>query len=199
MNVSVFLTTWKFKHNASYFQTTWQYIALSFRGLWENFWMLQIYHSSWSDTHLSDVDDIFSCSCDFIRKANGILVEFGSCDPLFLTKLLTCFRMSLYGCALWSHDSCAVKHLDICMSNCLRHICPRNGPTSILHSVSGCSSVLNTCSRTVPGIYGSKQIWVWGCSLRTRFVYYSHKSLATWYLCYNCYTSHLIGPLLLLL
>ena len=143
MNVSVLLCNYlKFKHNASYFQTTSCHYSSVISWLVENSWMLQIYHSSWSDTHLSDVDDIFSCSRYFIGKANGILVKFGSRDSLILTKLLTSFCMSLYGCALWSHDSCAVKHLDVCMNNCLRHIWPRNGPTSILHSVSGCSSVL---------------------------------------------------------
>ena len=65
-------------------------------------------------TNLSDGDDIFRCSRDFIRKANGILVKFGSCDPFVLTKLLTCFCMSFYGCALWSLDSCAIKNLDVC-------------------------------------------------------------------------------------
>ena len=51
--------------------------------------------------NLSDGDDIFRCSRDFIRKANGILVKFGSCDPFVLTKLLTCsvcpFMVVLYG------------------------------------------------------------------------------------------------------
>ena len=94
--------------------------------------------------NLSDGDGIFRCSRDSIRKANGILLKFSSCDPLVLTKLLTCFWMSFYGCALWSLDSCAIKNLDVCINNCLQYIWSllRNCHTSILHSVSGCSSVL---------------------------------------------------------
>ena len=60
--------------------------------------------------NLMDGDDIFRCSCDFVRKANGILIKFEFCDPFILTKLLTCFCLSLYGCALWSLDSRAIKH-----------------------------------------------------------------------------------------
>ena len=63
--------------------------------------------------NLMDGDDIFRCSRDFVRKANGILIKFGFCDPFILTKLLTCFCLSLYGCALWSLDSRAIKHLDV--------------------------------------------------------------------------------------
>ena len=33
--------------------------------------------------NLMDGDDIFRCSRDFVRKANGILIKFGFCDPLF--------------------------------------------------------------------------------------------------------------------
>ena len=72
--------------------------------------------------NLSDGDDIFRCSLDFIRQANGILVKFGSCDPFVLTNPLTCFCMSYYRCALWSLDSCATKNLDVCINNCLRRI-----------------------------------------------------------------------------
>ena len=49
----------------------------------------------------------------------------------------------------------------------------------------------------VPGIYGSKTDQVQGHSLRTRFVDYSYKSLATCAII--IILSHLIGPLLLLL
>ena len=65
---------------------------------------------------------IFHVGDPIIRKVNGILVKFGSCDPFVLTNPLTCFCMSYYGCVLWSLDSCAIKNLDVCISNCLRHI-----------------------------------------------------------------------------
>ena len=107
--------------------------------------------------NLSDGDDIFRCSRDFIRKANSILVKFGSCNPFVLTKLLTCFCMSFYGCALWSLDSCAIKNLDVCINNCLRRIwsLPRNCHTRILHSVSGCNSVFNTCYKRFCNLFCS--------------------------------------------
>ena len=89
--------------------------------------------------NLMDGDDIFRCSRDFVRKANGILIKFEFCDPFNLTKLLTCFCLSLYGCAVWSLDSRAIKHLDVSINNCLRCIWSllRNCHTSILHAVSG--------------------------------------------------------------
>ena len=50
--------------------------------------------------------------------------------------------MSFYGCAVWSLDSCAVKHLDVCIN-----VCEVSGKchTSLLHSLSCCSSVFSTC------------------------------------------------------
>ena len=111
---------------------------MSFRVLWKNLnvadlSLIRDIHSS--TANLSDGDDIFRCSHDFIRKANSILVKFSSCDPFVLTKLLTCFCMSFYGCALWPLDSCAVKHLDVCIN-----VCEVSGKchTSLLLSVSGC-------------------------------------------------------------
>ena len=87
--------------------------------------------------NLMDGDDIFRCSRDFVRKANGILIKFGFCEPFILTKLLTCFCLSLYGCALWSLDSRAIKHLDVSINNCLRRIwsLPRNCHTSTQYLV----------------------------------------------------------------
>ena len=107
--------------------------------------------------NLMDGDDIFRCSRDFVRKANGILIKFGFCDPFILTKLLTCFCLSLYGCALWSLDSRAIKHLDVSINNCLRRIwsLPRNCHTSFLHAVSGCNSVFNTCYKRFCNLYRS--------------------------------------------
>ena len=92
---------------------------MSFRVVWKNLNVadLSLIRDIHSGTaNLLDRDDIFRCSNDFIRNANGILVKFGSCDPFVLTKLyFTSFCMSFYGCAVWSLDSCAVKHLDVCM------------------------------------------------------------------------------------
>ena len=106
--------------------------------------------------NLTDGDDIFRCSRDFVRKANGILIKFRFCDHFILTKLLTCFCLSLYGCALWSLDS-RVKHLDVSINNCLRRIwsLPRNCHTSFLHTVSGCNSVFNTCYKHFCNLYRS--------------------------------------------
>ena len=107
--------------------------------------------------NLMDGDDIFMCSLDFVRKANGILIKFGFCDPFILTKLLTCFCLSFYDCALWSLDSRAIKHLDVSINNCLRRIwsLPRNCHTSFLHAVSGCNSVFNTCYKRFCNLYRS--------------------------------------------
>ena len=107
--------------------------------------------------NLMDGDDTFRCSRDFVRKTNGILIKFGFCDPFILTKLLTCFCLSLYGFALWSLDSCAIKHLDVSINNCLRRIwsLPRNCHTSFLHAVSGCNSVFNTCYKRFCNLYRS--------------------------------------------
>ena len=60
--------------------------------------------------NLLDGDDIFRRSRGFIRKANGILVKFGFCDPLVLTKLLVFVCLSMV--VLYGHfDSCAINPL----------------------------------------------------------------------------------------
>ena len=63
---------------------------MSFRVLWKNLNVadLSLIRDIHSGTaNLLDRDDIFRCSHNFIRNANGILVKFGSCDPFVLTKL----------------------------------------------------------------------------------------------------------------
>ena len=60
--------------------------------------------------NLLDGDDIFRCSRGFIRKLNGILIEFGFCDPFVLTNLpvsvclsvvVFCGHLSLVLLSIW--------------------------------------------------------------------------------------------------
>lgn len=91
--------------------------------------------------------DIHRCQRDFIRRANGVLLRFGFCSPKVLTRLLRSYCMSFYGCALWELNSKSIKCLEVCMNKVLRRIwsLPYCCHTDILHSVSGCYSILNVC------------------------------------------------------
>ena len=81
---------------------------------------------------------------DFCKQANSIFLRFGFCDPVVQTKLLLNYCMSLYGCALRSHNCSEIKHLDVCLNNCLRRIwsLPPNTHTGIVHCVSGCVCIM---------------------------------------------------------
>ena len=53
--------------------------------------------------NLMDGDDIFRCSRDFVRKANGILIKFRFCDHFILTKLLIPVSVYLFMAVLYGH------------------------------------------------------------------------------------------------
>ncbi len=96
---------------------------------------------------LSDDLDIQKCQRDFVRRANGVLLRFGFCTPTVLTRLLRSYCMSFYGCALWNLNHKMIKCLEVCMNKVLRRIwsLPYDCHTDILHSVSGCYSIVNVC------------------------------------------------------
>ena len=52
--------------------------------------------------NLRDNADIQAKSTDFIRKANSILVRFGTCTPYVLCYLIRSYCTSFYGCSTWS-------------------------------------------------------------------------------------------------
>ena len=97
--------------------------------------------------NLQDDLDIQWCRSDFIKWANCILYRFAFCTPVVLSYLLRCFCMSYYGCVLWNLSNPSIKCLDVCMNNILRRVwsLPFNCHTSILHVISGCHSIYNTC------------------------------------------------------
>ena len=55
--------------------------------------------------------------------------------------------MSYYGCVLWNLSNPSIKCFDVCMNNILCQVwsLPFNCHTSILHVISGCHSIYNTC------------------------------------------------------
>ena len=65
--------------------------------------------------NLSDTADILQRSHWFIKQPNDTLIRFGFCSPHY-----NC--MPLYGCALWSFNSCVLKQLDVSPNRCLHHI-----------------------------------------------------------------------------
>ena len=84
-------------------------------------------------------DGLFVGASQFYKKGEwrSSQVWFFFCGPFALTKLHSSFCMSFYGCALWSLESGAIKHLDVCIKrhiwsllrNC--HIVPYSGKFSI--------------------------------------------------------------------
>ena len=62
--------------------------------------------------NLSDTADILQHSRLYIKQANDALIRFGFCSPHY-----NC--MPLYGCALWSFNSCVLKQLDVSLNKCL--------------------------------------------------------------------------------
>ena len=51
---------------------------------------------------LSDSADITSKTRDMVKKANSVRLSFAGIDPAILTHLLSSFRFSLHGAALWN-------------------------------------------------------------------------------------------------
>lgn len=85
--------------------------------------------------NLSDTADILQRSHWFIKQPNDTLIRFGFCSPYY-----NC--MPLYGCALWSLNSCVLKQLDVSPNRCLHHIPLLLLSCKCLHHVSG---VFNIC------------------------------------------------------
>ena len=84
---------------------------------------------------LSDSDDILSKARDLIRKANLMLYTFSVADPVFKSRLLQSFCLSLYGCALWNLSCFSIHSIEVAFNTILRRIwhLPRNCHTGILH------------------------------------------------------------------
>ncbi len=94
---------------------------------------------------LSDSVDILSKSRDLIKKANLMLYTFSVADPLVKTRLLQCYCLSLFGCALWNLSCPALSTIEVSFNNILRRIwqLPRNSHTGILHLTARLPSIVN--------------------------------------------------------
>ena len=72
---------------------------------------------------LRDNADIQAKSTDFIRKANSILVRFGTCTPYVLCYLIRSYCTSFYGCSTWSLVSqSSLYQLQVHMNKICRRI-----------------------------------------------------------------------------
>ena len=95
---------------------------------------------------LRDNADIQAKSTDFIRKANSILVRFGTCNPYVLCYLIRSYCTSFYGCSTWSLVSqSSLYQLQVHMNKICRRIwhLVRHTHSNYCHLLSGLQSITN--------------------------------------------------------